>query len=213
MGKVIKSGKKPGEAKSTTAVSSGKVIDREVAQAHQTAARILADAQKEAEALISKARVEAEAIRAEAREGGYREGLAEWEARLAEMRAALDQALRDATPQIAHLAVRIAEKILRKHLDTDPESIVPMVQEALATTRGYRGGFFIIRVHPDDVAALEGARERLLQLNPSWEALQIVGDDRMARGGCRIESDFGTIDASLETQLKAIEYLLTGGQG
>ena len=213
MGKVIKSGKKPAESKSVTAVSSGKVIDREVAQAHQEAARIIEEARKEAETLIFKAREEVDAIRAEAREAGYREGLAEWETRLAEMRAALDQTLKDATPQIAHLAVRIAEKILRKHLDTDPESIVPMVQEALATARGYRGGFFVIRVHPEDVPALEGARERLLQLNPSWEALQIVGDEQMARGGCRIESDFGTIDASLETQLKAIEHLLTGGQG
>lgn len=208
--KIIKSEKKQ-ETEAKVPASSSKVIEKEVVLAHQEAARILEEAREQARHILEEAQEEAERLRQEAEQKGFEQGLASWEERLLELKNAMDRALKDATPQIVQLSIRIAEKILRKHLEVNPDAIVPMVEEALATTRGYSGGFFLIRVHPEDVPALERARERLVQLNPTWENLQIVGDKSLSRGGCRIESDFGMIDATLETQLRAIEHLLTGG--
>jgi flagellar biosynthesis/type III secretory pathway protein FliH len=45
-------------------------------------------------------------------------------------------------------------------------------------------------------------------------SLDIVVDEDLPRGGCRIETDFGTVDATIETQIRVIErHLLGGGEG
>ena len=40
-----------------------------------------------------------------------------------------------------------------------------------------------------------------------WESDQVtvVSDDNVSRGGCRIESDFGFVEASVEAQFEEIE--------
>ena len=121
------------------------------------------------------------------------------------------RAVEEARPQLVALALRVAEKILRRRLDEQPDAIVPMVEEALEAARGYRGGHLVVRVNPADAPALEGFRQRLLERDGRWKSLEIAAIEGMARGGCRIETDFGTIDASVETQLAAMEQLLLRG--
>jgi type III secretion protein L len=40
--------------------------------------------------------------------------------------------------------------------------------------------------------------------------VDIVPDPKVASGGCIIESEVGTVDARLETQLRALEKALLG---
>jgi flagellar biosynthesis/type III secretory pathway protein FliH len=40
--------------------------------------------------------------------------------------------------------------------------------------------------------------------------VRFVADDRVARGGCIIETELGVVDARLSTQLDAIERALRG---
>ncbi len=51
-------------------------------------------------------------------------------------------------------------------------------------------------VHPDDLALVQARRRR----RPDRARRQLLADATLARGGCRIESDLGSIDARIETR-------------
>jgi flagellar assembly protein FliH len=211
-GKIIKGAGLPAPASvPRPAADPGKVIAQEVVIAHEEARRIVEHAQARARAIVEEAQQESAEVRRRAREEGWSQGLAEWEARIQAVAGEARRAVEEARPQLVTLALRVAEKILRRRLDEHPDAIVPMVEEALEAARGYRGGHLVVRVNPADAPALEGFRQRLLERDGRWKSLEIAAVETMARGGCRIETDFGTIDASVETQLAAMEQLLLGG--
>jgi len=212
-GKIIKGAALPPTAAPATrsAPDAGKVISQEVVFAHDEARRIVEAAQARARDIVEEAQQAAADLRRQAHEEGWAEGLAEWQSRVLEVAGEARRAVEEARPQLVALALRVAEKILRRRLDEQPDAIVPMVEEALEAARGYRGGHLVVRVNPADAPALEGFRQRLLERDGRWKSLEIAAVEGMARGGCRIETDFGTIDASVETQLAAMEQLLLRG--
>ena len=214
MSKIIKGGALPPSAAPAprAAGEPGKVIAQEVVLAHDEARRIVEAAQARARDIVEEAQQAAADLRQTAHDEGWAEGLAEWQSRVLEVAGEARRAVEEARPQLVALALRVAEKILRRRLDEQPDAIVPMVEEALEAARGYRGGHLVVRVNPADAPALEGFRQRLLDRDGRWKSLEIAAVEGMARGGCRIETDFGTIDASVETQLAAMEALLLRGE-
>ena len=210
-GKIIKGAALPAPAP-RPASEPGKVIEQEVLLAHDEARRIVEHAQGRARAIVEEAQQEAAAVRRAAHDEGWAGGLAEWQQRIVDVGEQARRAMDETRPQLVQLALRVAEKILRRRLDEQPDAIVPMVEEALEAARGYRGGHLVLRVNPLDVPALQGFRQRLLDRDQRWQSLEVVAEATMARGGCRIDTDFGTIDASVETQVAAIEQLLLRGE-
>jgi flagellar assembly protein FliH len=195
----------------SAAIAAGKVLEREVVLAHEGARRIVEAAREEAQAILAAARTEAEAIRAEAEAAGEAAGLARWEERAGELTRAEGRLLEEARGQLLQLALRIAEKVLRQRLEMAPDAILPMVEEALQAARGHVAGRVVLRLHPLDAATVTPQLERLRQQNRGFESLEVLRDASLSRGGCRVETQFGTIDASIETQLRAIESLLRRG--
>lgn len=189
----------------------GKVIQREVLLAHEEARRVLAEAQAQAGSIIERAQQEATAVLEEAEREGHQRSLADWQQRLARLAEARQQVLAAARPQILQLAVRVAEKILRRRLQEDPATFEPMVEETLETVRAQPGQQIVLRTHSGDRQRLEALRQRLIERHPGWNSLTVQVDPAMAPGGCRVESEYGTVDAGLATQLQAIEKILLGG--
>jgi len=185
-----------------------KVVEREIFDAHDQSRRILDAAEKEAAKKIEEARAEAEAIQASAREDGYREGLGEWQSQIAHVVATRQRIVEEAEPQIVDIALRVAEKILRRQLEVDADSVVPIVEVAVKTLRDSPINHLEVIVNPDDFGAVEAVCERLKARDPRWQTLVLTADEGMARGGCRVHSEFGEIDASVETQLEAIRKIL-----
>ena len=64
-----------------------------------------------------------------------------------------------------------------------------------------------IRINPADFPAVDAARAKLDKAGRA-QFLDIVADKQVAIGGCLIESDSGTIDAQLDTQLRVLERAL-----
>ena len=66
-----------------------------------------------------------------------------------------------------------------------------------------------IRVAPaDEKAVREGLASMLASVPGGASFLDVVPDARLERGACLLESELGVVDASLETQLKALENAL-----
>ncbi len=103
--------------------------------------------------------------------------------------------------ELLALAVSITEKVILQHIEAHPENILVLVQESIQQLPvNQRKG--IIYLHPDDMAIVQ----EHLTLSENW---QCVEDVQLQRGGCRIETEFSSIDMRLEKRFQeAIKWLL-----
>jgi flagellar assembly protein FliH len=109
--------------------------------------------------------------------------------------------------QIALLAIQLARGLVRRELRTDPTQVIGIVRDTVAllpvAARGVR-----VLLHPEDAALL---RERLVTSGPA-PAWEIIDDPALARGDCRVHTDYAQIDARVETRLKAALAALLGDE-
>ncbi|MBW3539662.1 MAG: hypothetical protein KY476_05275 [Planctomycetes bacterium] len=130
------------------------------------------------------------------------------QAAAAELAAERDRWLTEWEQAAVRLGVGIAEKLLRRRLDCDPD----LALESLAGTLQLAAGSprITIRLNPQDLASL-GARTADITrtLSPSVD-VELCPDESITRGGSVIETEHGTIDARLETQLDRIAGELLG---
>lgn len=103
---------------------------------------------------------------------------------------------------IENTVVNVVSQSIRKIIGEmdDEERIRRIVGTALSYVRGQQR--VTVRVSPQD----EPAVSKSLAAMTSGAYLNVVADPRLAPSSCILESDLGVIDASLETQLKALEH-------
>jgi len=141
---------------------------------------------------------------------GYRDGLAALEgfkqsfasqttaqvgALLASFGDELAGLQQDMARTLAIAATQLARRIVRSEINTRPELIAHVAQEALDTLL-LSAKHITLRVHPDDHALVAQGAAEVLQARGA----RLLADASMARGGCLVESDIGVIDASVETR-------------
>jgi len=190
----------------------GGVLDRRVISATEKAKTIIARAEADAERI----RKEAEAIRAESaavREQGRKEGLAKGEsegkAQLAEKLLILEKKREDffaqAEPEIIRLVLAIAEKVIGQVATERPDVVRDVVRQALERSLGDR---VIVRLNPDDYKTVMDEGYEFRDVLDRTKRIMFKEDDSISKGGCILETEVGTIDAQLETQLDAIRKAL-----
>jgi flagellar assembly protein FliH len=190
-------------------------VPAEVVSAKEDAARILGAARAEAERARAPIAEELERSRAEAERRGYEAGLAAGrEAAHAEVtellvaaRADADAARLRARDAAVVLARRMAEKIVGHAVTLAPEVLGEIVAQALAASRA-RSGAVVVRVHPDDLAAVERDRPHWAARLSAAAEVRLVADAAVGRHGCVVETPVGRIDARLGAQLDALERAL-----
>jgi flagellar assembly protein FliH len=100
------------------------------------------------------------------------------------------------------LACAIAQRIVRRELKQQPELSAPWIAEALRMCAG--SAEITLRLNPADHATLGAQATKLaLEFHPAAPA-KIVADDSITPGGCRVETEFGSIDQQIETQLERV---------
>jgi flagellar assembly protein FliH len=67
-----------------------------------------------------------------------------------------------------------------------------------------------LHLHPDDHQSLGGQVRAIIGAISGMGKAEIIPDPAIHRGGCRVETRFGTIDQQIESQLKRIEEELIG---
>ena len=107
--------------------------------------------------------------------------------------------------QIVLLATSLARALVRRELRTDPTQIIGIVRETVALLPASARGVRVV-LHPEDAALV---REKLATNGPD-QAWSIVDDPVLARGDCRVHSEFAQIDARLETRLNEAMAVLLG---
>ena len=104
-----------------------------------------------------------------------------------------------AEPELVRLAMAIAERIVHTEVANNRQVIVENVRAAL--TRLVSREVVTLRVNPVDHETIRQYRDDIVEAS-DVEHLRIVEDQRVDRGGVIIETDAGTIDAKIATQLR-----------
>ncbi len=176
----------------------------------------------EAKQIVQKAAQEAQTIRQNAEKEGKAAGQQAVEQMVAKQLTNVLPALRNAVGEIehakqgwlkhwegsaVHVATAIAQRLIRRELQQDPQIPVALVREALQLAAGNAR----IRIHlnTEDHRAIAQQVESLVQELSTMTEAEIVASDSVSRGGCRVETEFGVIDQQFEAQLKRIEEELT----
>jgi flagellar assembly protein FliH len=106
--------------------------------------------------------------------------------------AALDRRL---AQNITQVAVQLAQQVLRTELQQNPAVVAQVATEAINGVM-LSARHISVHVHPADLPLVaEGAEEALRA-----RGARLLPDAGLERGGVRVESDAGTIDASIATR-------------
>lgn len=138
---------------------------------------------------------------------GREMALAEATALMAAARADAEETRAQARDAAVVLAGRMAARIIGHVVEVSPEVMGDIAAQALAASRA-KAGAVVLRVHPEDLPAVEAARAR-------WSAgvvVKVVADGGVGRHGCVVETPAGRVDARLESQLAALEGALRKGR-
>ena len=172
-------------------------------QAESSALELVASAQTLAKELEERARTSGH-------EQGYSEGKNAAEAELAPVIATMREVLQstlaqrqaavEATePELVRLAMAIAERVVHTEIATNPKVVVDNVRQAL--TRLVSREVVTLRLNPADLEMIRQHRDDIVSAS-DVEHLRIVEDSRVDRGGVLVETEAGTIDAKISTQLR-----------
>ena len=188
----------------------GKILKHQVLKAEEKAAEILQKAHEKADEAVEKAAAEAENIRREAYKKGREEAAQELLENILAAREQRSQALHEIEGEVLKLAIKIAEKIIGREVETDETVRGEIVLTALRQARQQE--MLTVRVNAADLPLVEKMRGKIDSFGRA-QYLDVIADQSVGAGGCLIESASGTIDARLETQLRVLEKAMLAQVG
>ncbi|MDP9017934.1 MAG: FliH/SctL family protein [Candidatus Eremiobacteraeota bacterium] len=187
----------------------------------QTQAEVLIqEGQQRAVELITTAAEHAQTIEDAAQADGFEQGQhdghaaagAELDEMLVTMRGLVDVAraerhkiIEGAEPEIIRLAMALAEKIVHQQISIDKNVVLSMAQAAIARLISREA--VTVRVNPADIETIRDHKERMIA-NSDIEHLRLIEDNRVDRGGVVVETESGTIDAKIATQVGEAKRLM-----
>lgn len=118
------------------------------------------------------------------------------------LRQAVAQVVRDTENMMVSLALEVARKLV-----SDMPISVPMVEAAVrdALTHVESSTQVTIRLHPSDLELLQNSASPLLSSGQGQNGFRFLSSAEVARGGCLVDTRFGTVDARRETKFDLIK--------
>jgi flagellar assembly protein FliH len=175
----------------------------------------------EAEEIRANAVAEADAIRersrsqghSEGHSAGYAEGLNKaapmidsFTSLVRKLSVARDEFYSNSENEMVELVMNVAEMALGNQIEKNPGLIRHVIKSAVLRLQAREE--MIIRVNPMDLAEAEKARPDITKEVEDIEKVSFKGDPLVSRGGCILDTNMGSIDARVETQLGAMRESL-----
>jgi flagellar assembly protein FliH len=118
---------------------------------------------------------------------------------------AVPQVIRDTETLMTSLALNVAEKIVAQ-IPINAPMVEAAVRDALSQVEGTTQ--FTIRLHPDDLELLKRADSTVLNSDDGTNEFHFVASPEVTRGGCIVQTRFGTVDARRETKMDLLKKSL-----
>lgn len=144
------------------------------------------------------------------RELGYQQGAAavqqtraqhaqQLERALNELRARFNQLESDGADAVLNLALEVARHVIRREIELQRDAVLPAVREAVMAVVDQQAHPRIF-MNPHDLELVQAD----LDADGLFKGCRFIPDIRVARGGCRIETHHGEIDAQLKTRWRRV---------
>jgi len=211
------------------AISNATAMNNSGAMSNAAPTAILDSVRQQARAILEQCQQECEAIRETTKQQAIEEGqaiidqLARQQAeQIAEERITqvlsrvdtlcegLEQAteewLRNWQHETVSLAIKIAEKLLVRQIESDPTILLTWIEDMVKLVQGQRR--MVIKLSSHDAMQLSGALSELIErLSPGVE-FQVIEDASFSSGSVVLETPETTLDRSLKTQLERLQQEL-----
>jgi flagellar assembly protein FliH len=112
--------------------------------------------------------------------------------------------IRHTEKQMVQLALAVARRVVHREVSLDPNLLLAMMRVAL--DRLSEAARVTVRLNPADHQSAVAA----LAAGDSHDHVTLAADARIPRGGCRVESDFGDIEAGVDGQIQEVARALLG---
>ena len=188
--------------------------------AARQAAEIVADAKNTAKKIIDEAKQAADALKENAEKTAYEKGykagseqgrlqfaglLQKAEAVATQGQADSKRFFDEAEESIFAIALGIAEQVISHSIQTDNQTVVSIAKRLLDKARN--GKRFVLKCNPLDIPTLSESSDALSKV-AGGKAVELEDDRNMAQGGCRLETDYGVLDGTIESQLEQLRRLI-----
>ena len=108
--------------------------------------------------------------------------------------------------EMLQLVLSIGKKLFHDGVSFHKEAIIATLQAAIQQVIDRKR--IIIHLHPMDHQYLLNHPEGFPSLHEKGEGVQVIVDSSITRGGCLLETSFGEIDATIESQFNEIVSLI-----
>lgn len=182
--------------------TSARLVKATEARCVCDAQAIIASAEAEAARLLEAAKLAFE----EERRKGYAQGLEDVKAEVSRRKLELAGESAAFMASVEEKMGEIVMKALRKCVDEigNQELIVPIVRKVMRTVvRNQRQ--ITLRVAPDMVPSVKARLAEIIVDFPHLDEVDVQEDARLKGTACVVETAAGLADASIETQLAAVE--------
>lgn len=192
---------------------------------HQYMERCRREAEQLGRELLANARREAEKVQREAYHSGFEEGeraghklaLQKLEPTLVALKQIVDEIQTERKrlierheQELIKVAFALAVRIVKNVIDQDSQTVLRVIAEALKKVTGRQK--VTLRLSPLDYQMIQQQFSR--ELSELWppDSIAIEADEAIGRGGCRIRTDQGDIDATIESQIRTLKDSLWSAQ-
>jgi flagellar assembly protein FliH len=159
-------------------------------------------------------RPDIESMQAEAYDAGVAQGLKQAETDLGSTLATLtlvceqlssirETILKNSKNEMVELVLSLSEKIIRHSVTEQNQTIIDTVESAIH--QAVKSSEFYIYLHPDDMLIIQDRTQQFISGLNGLENIVVKADPTIERGGCKIESDNCTVDATISSQFKVFE--------
>lgn len=102
---------------------------------------------------------------------------------------------------LMQLIYQISKHVILKELATDSDYIQRLISNVIEKVGAKEN--IRIKISAKDQGNIDSLKELLKVQHPDFKNIQIEVSDELALGGCKVETDFSRLDASIEVQLAA----------
>lgn len=113
-----------------------------------------------------------------------------------------EEILKMSEKEITRLSVTVAEKIIRQKVAEDSSIVMDSLKVALKSVPQLDR--LIIHLNPDDYMYIKSRGEEIDEIINRYKEIKFIDDKRIEKGGCVIETEIGSIDTQISSQLKKI---------
>lgn len=177
------------------------------------------DFDREAQKVLEEARQKATMIEKVAYEQGFKKGeiagkelglqqllpyIEQFQKLVSDLAVARENMLDRMEPDVIRLALTIAEKVVKKVVDDDPNTVIRVAKEAIGqlvdkqnlVIHVSNADYDLVSVLVPEFIAMEGV-----------DKCKIESDPDVQPGGCILETESGNVDARVKTALEAVNEL------